>query len=460
MGEASPDPIEDSVVRDAAGDLLYQRIEPLFRSSYPALANVMIASLVAVAARNYVPLSYLLVWIALMGAFSFLRIRLGSGFLQSGAEAPELLVWERRLLGCVAGQGLLWAATGLAIARFPMPPEVLAIVAMAVCGMLAGATFSLTGSQRVFRAYVIPAGIGTIAGIALMGHEGSVVIALMGLVYVAVVLVWGRAIAKSMEERLSLAAEKETLLANLELAQREAELEREFKQETFNKLGHELRTPLNSIIGFAEIIGGEAVGPIGSTKYKEYGCLVAESGKHLASLIDEMLTLARGDNVLPPVDGEPVNVSDVMVFCRDLLAPFAKTRGIDLRLLRNREPLPQVLMDPLKLRQVLINLLNNAIHYTLQGGRIELSAKLRDGGFLEIRVSDTGIGMTEAEIPRALEPFNQLESGKTYNPHGKGIGLALSKKFVEMYGGRMEIESEPGVGTAISVVLPAVPPQS
>lgn len=444
-------------MHDSAGDLMYQRIEPLFRSDYPALANIAIAALVAFAARDYVPPSFLLIWVTLMGAVSLLRISLGAGFRRSGTAVLEIPVWERRMLGCAIAQGLLWAATGFAIARFQMSPEILGVIVMAVCGMLAGATFSLTGSQRVFRAYVIPAGVGTIAGIALMEHDGSAIIALMGLVYLIVVLVWGRAIAKSSEERLLLAAEKETLLANLELAQRETELEKEFKQETFNKLGHELRTPLNSIIGFAEIIGTEAIGPIGTPKYKEYASLVAESGKHLANLIDEMLTFARGDSLPSVADGEPVDVAETMVFCRDLLAPFAKTRGIELRLLRGKDRLPPILIDPLKLRQVLINLLNNAIHYTLQGGRIELSATIRPDRFLAIRVADTGIGMTEAEIPRALEPFNQLEGGKTHNPHGKGIGLALSKKFIEMYGGRMEIESEPGVGTSISVLLPLSP---
>ncbi|WP_420403967.1 sensor histidine kinase [Nisaea sp.] len=457
MKPSSPDRMERSVIHDAEGDLLVQRIEPLFSSNLPALANVAIAALVSVAARDDVPRAYLVGWVLLMGALSLYRVFLVDRFRRSRPGPSEAPFWERRMFHCAAAQGLVWSLTGLSVAQFPMPMEVIGIISVAVCGMLAGATFTLTGSQRVFRAYVFPAGIGLIAGIMLSGAPEGPVVAFMGIVYLTVVLVWGREIGRSAEERLAMAAEKAHLLANLEFAQRETELEKEFKQETYNKLGHELRTPLNSIIGFAEVIASEAVGPVGTPRYKEYAELVAESGKHLSNLIDEMLTLATGESPQTGADGEPVDVTEVMVFCRDMLAPFAKTRGIELRLSPADQDLPPIRIDPLKLRQVLINLLNNAIHYTLQGGRIELASTRGAGNFIEISVSDTGIGMSDADIPKALEPFNQLENGKTHNPHGKGIGLALSKKFVELYGGRMEIESELGVGTKITVFLPTDP---
>jgi signal transduction histidine kinase len=455
MKQSSPHRIERPAVHDVAVDLMFQRIEPLFSSNLPALANVAIAALISFAAKDHVPPIYLLGWVLLMGVLSLYRVFLVDRFRSSEPDPSKAPLWERRMFHCAAAQGIAWSLTGLAVARFPMPIEILGIVSVGVCGMLAGATFTLTGSQRIFRAYVLPAGIGLIAGVTFLDTSGGHVIALMGLVYLTVVLVWGREIGRSAEERLALAAEKEHLLANLEFAQRETELEKEFKQETFNKLGHELRTPLNSIIGFAEVIASEAVGPVGTSKYKEYAALVAESGKHLSNLIDEMLTLVKGDSLQAGADSEPVDVSEIMVFCRDMLAPFAKTRGIELRLVPGQEDLPPIQIDPLKLRQVLINLLNNAIHYTLQGGRIELTAKRAAGNAVEISVSDTGIGMSESDIPKALEPFNQLENGKTHNPHGKGIGLALSKKFVELYGGRMDIESELGVGTKITVHLPA-----
>jgi len=445
---------ERPAVHDAAADLMFQRVEPLFSSNLPALSNIAIAALIAFAASDHVPLVYLVGWVGLMGALSLCRVFLVFRFRRSDPDATEAPLWERRMFYCAAAQGFVWSLTGLAVALFPMPIEVLGIVIVGVCGMLAGATFTLTWSQRIFRVYVLPAGIGIIFGLMFMSTPGGHVIALMGMVYLAVVLVWGREIGRSAEERLALAADKAHLLTNLEFAHRETELEKEFKQETFNKLGHELRTPLNSIIGFAEVIAGEMVGPVGTPKYKEYATLVAESGKHLSNLIDEMLTLAKSDSLQSGTHSEPVDVTEIMVFCRDMLAPFAKTRGIELRLSQSDDDLPPTLIDPLKLRQVLINLLNNAIHYTLQGGRIELAAKRIAGNFIEISVTDTGIGMSVSDIPRALEPFNQLENGKTHNPHGKGIGLALSKKFVELYGGRMEIESELGVGTKITVILP------
>ncbi|WP_193172895.1 sensor histidine kinase [Nisaea nitritireducens] len=433
---------------------MLRRIEPLFYSKFPALSNIAIAALICIAAKDHVPLEYLFGWLLLMAGVSTYRIILNGQFSRAEIADVDVLMWERRMFLCAAVQGGIWSAVGLAVATFPMPIEVLGVVLMAVCGMLAGSTFTMTGSQKVFRAFVLPAGIGTTIGIAFMEGDAGLVLSLMAVVFLIVVLIWGWTISKATDERLMLAAEKEHLLVNLELAHREAELEKDLKQETFNKLGHELRTPLNSIIGFAEIIGTEAVGPIGNAKYREYGSLVAESGKHLSNLIDEMLNLARSESLQAAIDKEPVDIEEIMVFCRDLLAPLARRRGVELRVSRAEAPIPLISADRLKLRQVLINLINNAIHYTLQGGQVDVAVKRDADDFMEISVSDTGIGMAEADIPKALEPFNQLESGKTHNPSGKGIGLALSKKFVELHGGTLTIESEFGVGTKIRVFLP------
>lgn len=434
---------------------MLRRIEPLFCSKFPALSNIAIAALICIAAKDHVPLKYLFGWLLLMGAVSTYRILLNGQFSRSEVANTDVPMWEQRIFLCAAAQGGIWSMIGLAVAVFPMPIEVLGVVSMAICGMLAGATFTMSGSQKVFRAFVIPVAVGPIVGITFADGRPGFVIALMGVVFLTLVLVWGRAMARSTDERLSLLAEKEHLLTNLELAHREAELEKDLKQETFNKLGHELRTPLNSIIGFAEIIGTEAVGPIGNAKYKEYGSLVAESGKHLSNLIDEMLSLGRSESLQASIDKEPVDVEEIMVFCRDLLAPLARRRSVELHVVPAGDTAPLIISaERLKLRQVLINLINNAIHYTLPGGRIDVALNRNADGLLEISVSDTGIGMAEADIPKALEPFNQLKDGKKHNPDGKGIGLALSKKFIELHGGSLNIESVFGVGTTIRVLLP------
>ncbi len=456
MKKSSPDLNEESDFLNTGGDLTLRRIEPLFASKLPALSNIAIAALICIAAKDHVPLVYLSGWLLLMGGVSAYRITLLTQFKRAEVSCAEAPLWERRMLLCAAAQGVIWSMIGLAVAVFPMPIDVLGVVLMAVCGMLAGATFTMTSSQWVFRAFVLPAGIGTIIGIVFMEGGASPVLSIMALVFLAVMLVWGWATSKAAEDRLLLAAEKEHLLANLELAHKEAELERDLKEEIFNKLGHELRTPLNSIIGFAEIIGTEAVGPIGNVKYKEYATLVAESGKHLSSLIDEMLSLARSESLQASIDKEPVEVAEIIAFCRDLLAPLARRGGVELHVVPAGDSTPRVISaERLKLRQVLINLINNAIHYTLPGGRIDVASDRNADGFLEISVSDTGIGMTEADIPRALEPFNQLKDGKMHNPDGKGIGLALSKKFIELHGGSLIIESAFGEGTTIRVLLPA-----
>lgn len=458
MEKLSADLSEESSRYDLSGDLMLRRIRPLFASKFPAASNIAISTLICIAAIDYVPLVYLAGWLFLIVAVSTYRIFLIGKFNRTRIEKSDAVFWESQMFLCAALQGCIWSAVGLAVAVFPMPIDVLAVIAMAICGILAAATFTMTGSQKVFRAFVLPAALGPAIGFAVIDGRAGLVISLMALVFLILVLVWGRAISKASDQRLLLAAEKEHLLANLELAHRAAQLEKDLKHETFNKLGHELRTPLNSIIGFAEIIGAEAVGPIGNKKYKEYGALVAESGKHLSNLIDEMLSLATSDTLQASLEREPVDVEAIMVFCRNLLAPLARRRGVELSI-SHAAVLPMISGDRLKLRQVLINIINNAIHYTLQGGRIDVALEQSADGFLEISVSDTGIGMTETDIPKALEPFNQLENGKAHNPSGKGIGLALSKKFVELHGGSLNVDSTFGVGTTIRINLPLDPEQ-
>ena len=218
-------------------------------------------------------------------------------------------------------------------------------------------------------------------------------------------------------------------------------------------MSHELRTPLNSIIGFAETMGHEIFGKLGNKKYKEYANDIHRSGSHLLELINEVLDVSKVEAGAMEINEADVDLSDVMKECTDLMKGEAKKVGINLKLSMDKN-LPEFRGDRLRLKQIFLNLLSNAIKFTPSGGRITLDARLEETGALKIAVADTGIGIEPEDLSRILLPFEQVEDHLKRNTRGTGLGLSLSKSLTELHGGEFSLESEPGVGTTVTLRFP------
>jgi PAS domain S-box-containing protein len=216
-------------------------------------------------------------------------------------------------------------------------------------------------------------------------------------------------------------------------------------------MSHELRTPLNAIMGFSDILQTESFGPVGNARYKEYAHSIHSSGSHLLGLINDILDLARLDSGQLALDRRPVELCGLVDECVDAVALVARKQEVILR----RE-LEDVLLfaDGRRLRQMLLNLLSNAIKFTPKDGEVSISAVTSAGGF-EISVRDTGIGMEAENIPKALEPFGQVDSSLSRKYEGTGLGLPLTKALAELHGATLSIASRPGMGTSVTVRFPA-----
>jgi len=248
-------------------------------------------------------------------------------------------------------------------------------------------------------------------------------------------------------------AEMERRNRELERTRDEAARANHAKSQFLANMSHELRTPLNAIIGFSEVMATERLGPIGSPRYREYVCDIARSGHHLLDLINEILDLAKVESGNMTLNEEAVEPGALVEECCHLLAGQARNAGLALRL--DVAPgLPAAWADPLRLRQVLINLLSNAVKFTPSGGDVVCGARRAPDGGLVLSVADTGIGMTEAELARAMQPFQQIESHLTRRHGGTGLGLPLARLLVELHGGRMTVDTRPGPGSAIGIALP------
>ncbi|HUU67160.1 MAG TPA: HAMP domain-containing sensor histidine kinase [Methyloceanibacter sp.] len=218
------------------------------------------------------------------------------------------------------------------------------------------------------------------------------------------------------------------------------------------KVSHEVRTPLNSIIGFAELMLQERFGAIGNARYKGYTEDIHQSGLYALSLLNDLLDISKIEAGKFELDFTAVDVGEVVETCVASLQPLAKRTRIVLRTSLAQD-LPLVVADPRRLKQTLLNLLTNAIKFTTEGGQVIVSGTLVEGE-LRVRVRDSGVGMTKNEIAYAMQPFHQLDTAPR-RQSGTGLGLPLTKALADANRARLELSSEPGVGTSADVIFPA-----
>jgi signal transduction histidine kinase len=224
------------------------------------------------------------------------------------------------------------------------------------------------------------------------------------------------------------------------------------KSEFLANMSHELRTPLNAIVGFSEVMKEGLLGPVTPRPYAEYVRHIWMSASHLTDIIGNILDLSKIDAGKVSVEKQRVALPETILLVCSMMQERANKRGITLT--QDIDPsLDLLFTDPVKLRQILLNLLSNAIKFTDRGGRVELEV-LRAGENVQFRVSDTGIGMNEAEIKIAMSPFGQIESPFSRMHEGTGLGLPLTQRLVTLIGGRLEISSQKGIGTLVRVLLP------
>jgi len=222
------------------------------------------------------------------------------------------------------------------------------------------------------------------------------------------------------------------------------------KSEFLANMSHELRTPLNAIIGFSEMINSGYFGPL-NAKQKERIHDINLCGSHLLQLITDILEFSKGDAGKLELVEEKVDLIEIINESVRIMNGKIKTKGIHA-IVAIEPDLACLWGDKRKIRQVLINLLSNAVKFTPENGTITVAARLDPHGSMNVTVADTGIGIAEADIPKALSVFGQVHRSKSHE--GTGLGLPLCKMYAELHDGKLLITSKPGEGTTVRVVFP------
>lgn len=244
------------------------------------------------------------------------------------------------------------------------------------------------------------------------------------------------------------------VIDSLRLAKEQAELANRSKTTFLANMSHELRTPLNAILGFSEVIRDQLFGAAGNARYVDYAASIHDAGRHLLRLINDLLDISRIESGRMDLQEAVVDPREVIHSCELLTRETARSNNITLGT-EIAGDLGCLRADERKLKQALINLIGNAIKFTPAGGRVTVTAGPRPDGGVAIAVSDTGIGIAAHDIPKALTPFMQVDSGLNRRHEGSGLGLPLAKALVELHQGLLEITSTPGKGTTVTIVLPA-----
>ncbi len=249
-------------------------------------------------------------------------------------------------------------------------------------------------------------------------------------------------------------AERKTEAMRLRDVTRGAVMATQAKSELLANVSHELRTPLNAIIGFSEILESQMIGTIENPKYREYIGDIGVAGRHLLNLINDILDFSKLESGEMELQEDTLDVSELIYSAHVLVKNAAESSNVKITM-DIADNLPNIYADERRLKQIMLNLLSNAIKFTPPGGEITVKAWCSPNAGHVIQVSDTGIGIAAENIPKALSPFGQIDNSLSREYQGTGLGLPLSKFLTEMHGGSLNVESELGVGTTITIRLPS-----
>ena len=226
------------------------------------------------------------------------------------------------------------------------------------------------------------------------------------------------------------------------------------KTEFLARVSHEIRTPLNAIIGFSELMMDEKFGPVANDRYRDYLRDINRSGNHVLDLVNDLLDISKIEAGQQEMAYEAVSLNDTLAETVAMMQPQANRERVIIRS-SFASKLPDVVADLRSVRQIALNILSNAVRYTQAGGQVIVSTAYEAAGDVVMRVRDTGIGMTQAEIEQALKPFKQINSLKRARGDGTGLGLPLTKAMVEANRAKFSINSTPGEGTLVEISFPS-----
>ncbi|MCW5774197.1 MAG: HAMP domain-containing histidine kinase [Rhodospirillaceae bacterium] len=391
-------------------------------------------------------------WAALVIAAAIVRWVHCRRYFERARPIDEAPRWGRTFAWGTLLSGMLWGIAGVAFFS-PHSGVLLIVLVFLVTGLSAAALTGYTAHLPAFYAFVLPAVVPFGVRLMLDGAPVHVFTATLLAVWITIFVYLAHTLNAHTLDRVLLLLGNGHMADTLRKARDAADEANQAKTRFLANMSHELRTPLNAIIGFSDIMRNELYGGLGHAKYMQYAGDINRSGSHLLQLINDILDVAKIEVGGQALNEAVIDLGGTLKQCAQLVEVQAREAGIGFSV-EVSPRLPGLRADPTRFRQIVLNLVSNAVKFTPAGGKVWLTAGLDQGGDVLIQVRDTGIGMKVEDVPKALMPFVQLGRDAPRGDPGTGLGLPLVKTLVEAHGGKLAIESEPGKGTIVSVHLP------
>lgn len=421
---------------------------------------LILALCIGAAACLWVPVYKVTAWLSVVILASAIMVVLCRRFLAQPASEVRIRLWRKALPAAEAFHGLAWTLILVLFAQVDAPGAKVFVMTTLLIVSALTVMLAATIPLAVYSG-LIPVTIGITLFFWGRSDIDSVTMALMAasaqlfFIFLAHRLYTSSvATIEFRAEKDALIAELETATANSDEARRKAEEANLAKSRFLATMSHELRTPLNAILGFSEVMKNEIFGAHANAAYKEYSSDIHGSGQHLLNLINEILDLSRIEAGKYELNEEALSLAGIVDDCRHMLNLRAKAKGQSIR--EAVEPqLPKIWADERALRQVVLNVLSNAIKFTPQGGEISIKVGWTANGGQYVSVTDTGPGIPEDEIPIVLQTFGRGSLAIKTAEQGSGLGLPIVKGLIDLHGGGFHLKSKPRAGTEVTVTLPA-----
>ncbi len=437
------------------------------RNELSAQATLLLLAVIfSLASMFWAHWTQALIWLAVVIGVKVLLLELCRRYQASPASEINPVVWRRRLMLAEATNGAAWAGfalVGAGLAQsagqdYAFSSHVFVFATLIV--ILAIRMTLASPLLPILYVGTVPMTIAVAGRLLWQGDYFHLALASMAIGVHVYFVFLAKGLNATAIQMLRFRAQKDLLIAELEEAKaisdearRRAEEANVAKSRFLATMSHELRTPLNAILGFSEVMHAEIMGPMQNKQYKEYAGNIHHSGSHLLHLINEILDLSRIEAGRYELNESAVRLIDIVDDCHRLLK--LRLEGKALKLIEDfDESIPPVWVDERAIRQVVLNLLSNALKFTPRNGEITLSVGRTNDGGQFVCVSDTGPGIPKDEIPKVMQAFGQGSLAHQTAEGGTGLGLPIVKNLVELHGGTFELKSELRKGTEVTAYFP------